>query len=146
MIPISDRNPTRRLPIMNLTLIAINVVVFLFELTMRSRALDRFIMTWGTVPNNLLFALAHPTSAPLSIWATLITSQFLHAGWAHIIGNMLFLWVFGDNVEDILGSLSYLIFYLASGIAAGITQAVIVGPSTIPSIGASGAIAGVLGA
>ena len=76
----------------------------------------------------------------------MITSQFLHAGWAHIIGNMLFLWVFGDNIEDALGHFTYLLFYLASGVAATITQSVVMGPSNIPSVGASGAIAGVLGA
>jgi rhomboid family protein len=146
MIPISDRNPTRNLPVMNLTLIGANVVVFLFELTLNTRQLDRFIFTWGVVPDNVLLALAHPLQVPLTVWATLITSQFIHAGWLHIIGNMIFLWVFGDNVEDILGSFAYLIFYLVSGVAAGIAQALVTGPSNIPSIGASGAIAGVLGA
>ncbi len=146
MIPISDRNPTRSFPITNLTLIAINVIVFLFEVSMRSRQLDQFIVTWGVVPNDVLFALGHPLQAPLKVWATLITSQFIHAGWLHIIGNMLFLWVFGDNVEDVLGSATYLIFYLLSGIVAGLAQVVVTGPSKIPSIGASGAIAGVLGA
>lgn len=146
MIPISDRNPTRSFPITNLMLIAINVIVFLVELTMRSRQLDQFIFAWGVVPNDILLALGHPLEAPLKVWATLITSQFLHAGWLHIIGNMLFLWVFGDNVEDVLGSLTYLIFYLLSGIVAGLAQVIVSGPSKIPSIGASGAIAGVLGA
>jgi membrane associated rhomboid family serine protease len=146
MIPISDRNPTRNFPITNLMLIAINVIVFLVELTMRSRQLDQFIFAWGVVPNDIFFALGHPLQAPPTIWATLITSQFLHAGWLHIIGNMLFLWVFGDNVEDVLGSLTYLIFYLVSGVVAGLVEVFVVGPSKIPSIGASGAIAGVLGA
>jgi len=145
MIPISDRNATRGFPITNLTLIAINVVVFLMELTMHSRQLDQFIFAWGVVPEDVLLALGHPLQAPLHVWTTLITSQFLHAGWAHIIGNMLFLWVFGDNVEDVLGSLTYLVFYLLSGVVAGLAQAVVIGPSQIPSIGASGAIAGVLG-
>jgi rhomboid family protein len=146
MIPISDRNPTRHFPIMNLTLIGINVVVFLFELTLRSRQLDQFMFKWGVVPDNILLAFAHPLQVPVTLWATLITSQFIHAGWLHIIGNMIFLWVFGDNVEDILGSFTYLIFYLVSGVVAGISQVIVTGPSSIPSIGASGAIAGVLGA
>jgi membrane associated rhomboid family serine protease len=146
MIPISDANPTRRLPVMNVTLIAINVVAFLYELSLSTRQLDRLIATWGLEPGNILLAFAHPVQAPLSIWATLITSQFLHAGWAHIIGNMLFLWVFGDNIEDVLGHFGYLVFYLVSGVAAGIAQSVVSGPVNIPSIGASGAIAGVLGA
>ena len=146
MIPISDRNPTRGFPITNLLLISANVIIFVYELTLRSRVLDRLIFTWGVVPNNFFNALSHPLQAPLSVWATLITSQFLHAGWAHILGNMIFLWVFGDNVEDILGSITYLVFYLACGVVAGIVQALVVGPSDVPSIGASGAIAGVLGA
>ena len=146
MIPISDRNPTRNFPIMNLTLIGLNVVVFLFELTLRSRQLDQFMFKWGVVPDNILLAFAHPLQVPPTVWATLITSQFIHAGWLHIIGNMIFLWVFGDNVEDILGSFAYLIFYLVSGVVAGIAQVLVTGPSSIPSIGASGAIAGVLGA
>ena len=146
MIPISDRNPTRGFPITNLLLIATNVIIFLYELTLRSPVLDRLIFTWGVVPSNLLGAFSHPAQAPLSVWATLITSQFLHAGWAHILGNMIFLWVFGDNVEDILGSFPYLIFYLVCGVIAGIVQVLVIGPSDVPSIGASGAIAGVLGA
>ncbi len=146
MIPISDANPTRRTPLINWLLIAINIAVFLYELSLRSHQLDLLITTWGEVPTQILFALAHPVQTPPHIWETLITSQFLHAGWAHILGNMLFLWVFGDNVEDVLGHFTYLFFYLTSGIAAGIAQSVVLGPSSIPSIGASGAIAGVLGA
>jgi membrane associated rhomboid family serine protease len=146
MIPISDANPARRFPIINLTLIALNVIVFLFELTLPTRALDRLIATWGVMPSNIYLALAHPLAAPPSLWLTLITAQFLHGGWAHIIGNMLFLWVFGDNIEDVLGHVSYLIFYLLAGIAAAFVQIFVMGPSRIPTIGASGAIAGVLGA
>ncbi len=146
MIPISDTNPTRRVPVMTWALIAINVVVFLYELTLSSLQLDRVIAFWGLYPSHILFALGHPFQAPWPIWATLITSQFLHAGWAHIIGNMLFLWVFGDNIEDVLGHIGFLFFYLVSGVAAGVAQAVVSGPVDLPSIGASGAIAGVLGA
>ena len=146
MIPISDKSPTRGFPITNLLLIAANVLVFVYELTLRSTQLDRFIFTWGVVPSDFFSAWSHPAQTPLSVWTTLITSQFLHAGWAHILGNMIFLWVFGDNVEDVLGSFRYLVFYLACGVAAGIVQVLVVGPSDVPSIGASGAIAGVLGA
>ncbi len=131
---------------MNWTLIGINVVVFLYELSLSSTQLDQLISTWGAVPMNILFALSHPAQAPLQIWATLITAQFLHAGWLHIIGNMLYLWVFGDNIEDVLGHIPYVFFYLLSGVIAMIVQAVVSGPVNIPSIGASGAIAGVLGA
>jgi membrane associated rhomboid family serine protease len=146
MIPISDANPTRRVPYVNLILIGLNVLAFIYELNLPTRQLDQLIGAWGATPNNILFALLHPLGASVNIWFTLVSSQFLHAGWAHIIGNMLFLWVFGDNVEDVLGHFSYLVFYLVCGAAADIAQAFIQGPSRIPSIGASGAIAGVLGA
>ncbi len=146
MIPISDANTTRRFPIMNWTLIAMNVVVFLYELSLNSRQLDHLISTWGAVPINILYAISHPAQAPVQIWLTLITAQFLHAGWLHIIGNMLFLWVFGDNIEGVLGHLTYVFFYLISGVVAMIVQSIVSGPVDIPSIGASGAIAGVLGA
>lgn len=146
MIPLSDANPTRRTPIVNWLLIAANIVVFFYELSLPTRQLSGLIASFGVTPSKLLLALAQPTHALPATWETLITSQFLHAGWLHIIGNMLYLWVFGDNIEDVMGSFLYLLFYLFSGIIAGISQAVISGPSNVPAIGASGAIAGVLGA
>lgn len=151
MVPIGDINPTRRFPIMNLTLIGLNVLVFLFELSLPGRALDRFIFDWGVIPNEVLAAIANPLAGrSIHAFETLITSQFIHAGWAHIIGNMLFLFVFGDNIEDVLGSVPYLIFYLVAGIAAALAQTYVLAPLLgnveVPSIGASGAIAGVLGA
>ena len=146
MIPISDANPTRHFPGVNWMLIALNVAVFLYEVSLPASQLDKLIATWGMIPARIWLTFTHPLQAPFLVWESLITSQFLHAGWAHILGNMLFLWVFGDNVEDVLGHLAYLVFYLASGIAAGIAQAIVLGPSLIPAIGASGAIAGVLGA
>lgn len=146
MIPISDTNPMRRFPVVNWTLIALNVVVFVYEVSLPASQLGELIETWGMVANRTWFALAHPFQAPITIWETLITSQFLHASGLHIFGNMLFLWVFGDNIEDALGHGVYLVFYFASGIAAAMAQALVLGPSHIPTIGASGAIAGVLGA
>jgi membrane associated rhomboid family serine protease len=146
MIPISDSNPSRRFPLVNLSLIAINVIAFLFELSLPTRTLERLVATWGVIPSNILLALANPFDVSPFIWLTLVTSQFLHGGWAHIIGNMLFLFVFGDNIEDTLGHWGYLIFYLLAGIAAALVQIFVMGPSRIPTIGASGAIAGVLGA
>lgn len=136
---------------MNWLLILANILIFLYEFSLPTRALDRFIFTWGVIPDNVLAALAHPNAAPaLHAFETLITSQFLHAGWAHILGNMLFLWIFGDNIEDILGSFGYLLFYLVGGVVAGLTQVFFLSPylggGTVPNIGASGAIAGVLGA
>ena len=146
MIPVSDANPLRRFPVVNWALIALNIAVFVYELTLSPVQLDQLIAMWGMTPGALLGSFAHVTSASPAVWATLITSQFLHAGWLHILGNMLFLWVFGDNIEDVLGHFSYLFFYLISGIAAGIAQTAVLGPSSVPAIGASGAIAGVLGA
>ncbi len=151
MIPISDANPTRRLPIMNLTLIGINVLVFLYELMLPDPALNDFMFAWGVVPRELLTAISHPlASGSLHPFETLVTSQFIHAGWAHILGNMIFLYIFGDNIEDVMGSFIYLVFYLVCGVAAGLAQVFVLAPFLgnvdIPSIGASGAIAGVLGA
>lgn len=151
MVPIGDVNPTRRFPVMNLTLIGLNVLVFLFEIQLSGRALDRFIFDWGVIPTDLLTAISHPLAArSVHSFETVITSQFIHAGWAHIIGNMLFLFVFGDNIEDVMGSILYLGFYLVAGIAAALAQTFVLAPFLgnvdVPSIGASGAIAGVLGA
>ena len=151
MIPLGDATPMRRVPVMTWLLIAANVIVFLYELNLSPRALDRFLFAWGVVPQNVLAALTNPVApGALRVFETLITSQFIHGGWLHLIGNMLFLWIFGDNVEDILGSLGYLLFYLLCGVAAALAQAYVVSPflgtRAQPMIGASGAIAGVLGA
>ncbi len=151
MIPIGDVNPTRRTPVLNWLLLLANIVVFVNELSLPERALDRFISAWGMIPRDVLAAFANPATPLAShAFATLITSQFIHAGWAHILGNLLFLWIFGDNIEDVLGSIGYLLFYLASGVIAGLTQVYFLAPffggGDIPNIGASGAIAGVLGA
>jgi len=151
MLPIGDGNPTRRTPVMTWLLIAANVVMFLYEIQMPARALDQFILAWGVVPRNVLAAFANPfVPGALHVFETLITSQFLHGGWLHLIGNMLFLYIFGDNIEDVVGSLGYLVFYLFCGVAAALAQSLILAPllgqHAVPMIGASGAIAGVLGA
>ncbi len=153
MIPISDSDQPRggRIPIVTLALIAANVLVFLYELSLRQAALNQFFLNWGAVPRLISNALAHPaaTNSPHAL-LTLITSQFIHGGWMHIIGNMLFLWIFGDNIEELLGGASYLLFYLFCGVVAGLTQTFVLahmfGAENVPGIGASGAIAGVLGA
>jgi membrane associated rhomboid family serine protease len=152
MLPVSDNDaPGRRFPIMTWLLIAINVIVFLYELTLSQAGLEQFFNNWGAVPGSIANAISHP-GAPGSVHAllTLITSQFLHAGWLHIGGNMLFLYIFGDDIEDILGSPLFLIFYLVCGIIAGLTQTYVLnkllGDPNTAGIGASGAIAGVLGA
>ena len=137
MMPLGDDNSGRRLtPVVTYALIAINVLVFVvFEAF--NPNIDQFILRWGTVP-------AEITAGRGLI--TLITSMFLHGGWAHLGGNMLFLWIFGDNVEDAFGHPLYLAFYLITGIAASLAQ-VLLGPSsTIPGVGVSGAISGVLAA
>ena len=151
MLPIGDRNPLRHRPVMTWLLIAVNVVVFLYELQMPARTLDRFIMTWGAIPGNVLAAFANPfASGAPHVFETLVTSQFIHGGWLHLIGNMLFLFIFGDNIEDVVGSWGYLVFYLICGVAAALAQSFILAPllggHAVPMIGASGAIAGVLGA
>ncbi len=139
MIPLYDTLHSRRFPLVNWLLIAVNVLVFLYELSLSPAGLDRLTRTWGLVPAQLL-------ARPAALWITILTSMFLHGGWFHIISNMWVLFIFGDNVEDRLGGFRYLIFYLLSGVAAAVLQALILPTSRVPTIGASGAIAGVLGA
>jgi membrane associated rhomboid family serine protease len=144
VIPLRDANPTRRRPVVTYVLIAICVVMFGLELWIQStqgdRALERFLTEYGAVASRIT------ESASPSALLGLITSQFLHGGWLHLGGNMLYLWIFGNNVEDRLGRVGYLLFYLAGGVIAGLTQVAIDPNSTAPLIGASGAIAAVLGA
>ena len=141
MIPLRDNVPSRRFPIVNTGLIAINVVIFLFEsILMGADPLQRFAFTWGLVPSRFWQV------GDLQSWLTLFTSMFLHGGWWHLISNMLALYIFGDNIEDRVGHLRYFIFYLLSGLVAGGAHLVAYAESPIPTVGASGAIAGVLGA
>ncbi len=138
MFPIGDEHNGRVLtPIVNYTLIAINVLVFFYQLTLSEPLLFDFIRRWGAIPVEI---------ANGQDYFALLTSMFLHGGWLHIIGNMLFLWVFGDNVEDTMGHARYLLFYLLTGFAAGFAQILLDPSSPIPLVGASGAISGVLGA
>lgn len=140
MLPIQDLNPTRRTPYVTYVLIGLNVLAFIYEMMLPSSGLERFFMNWGVVP----YLVTNAFSLPVAL--TLITSMFLHGGVAHIVGNMLYLWIFGDNVEDCMGPVLYTLFYFVSGILAGLAQ-VLVGPDLmLPSIGASGAVAGILGA
>ncbi len=146
MIPIRDTIRLNRFPIMNWVIIFLNALVFLYELSLKTTALNKFISLYALVPaalhlNRPLLFLEHPFTL-----LTLVTSMFMHAGWLHIISNMWVLLIFGDNIEDRLGSFRYLMFYLLCGIAANILQALVYPHSTIPSLGASGAIAGILGA
>ena len=139
MIPLYDTLHSRRFPIVNWLLIALNALVFLYEISLSSSSLDRLTRTWGLVPTQLM---AHPDT----MWVTIFTAMFLHGGWFHILSNMWVLFIFGDNVEDRLGGGRYLVFYLLSGVAAGLFESFILKGSSVPMIGASGAIAGVLGA
>jgi membrane associated rhomboid family serine protease len=139
MIPLYDTVRSRRFPAINLMLIVMNVLAFLYEIRMDPSALRAFIFEWGLIPARLL-------SDPSTAWMTIFTSMFLHGGWFHIINNMWVLFIFGDNVEARMGDVRYLIFYLLSGVAAVLLQTYVLSSSAEPMIGASGAVAGVLGA
>jgi len=146
MIPLKNLRPRIHFPTVTVALIVANFLVFFYQLTLDPRALQSFIMTYSMVPARAQLALAHSQYTLAQGFLPLVTSMFLHAGWLHIIGNMWFLWLFGPNVEDRLGHVPYLGFYLVCGLGAGIAQTVFSLGSTIPGLGASGAIAGVLGA
>jgi membrane associated rhomboid family serine protease len=149
VIPLRDRNPTHRTPFVTWGLIAACVAAFALELWVAAsggdRALGEVFQEWGAVPNDITNAFeAGNYVGPATLG--MFTSMFLHADWLHLLGNMLFLWIFGNNVEDRLGGIPFLLFYLVGGIAAALTQVVIAPQSSIPLVGASGAIAAALGA
>ena len=163
MIPIGDRLSTRTTPYVNIAIIVVNFLIFFYELTLNTQAtfrapseLDLWFQDWGAVPACITDALGFkPDVDPRAlaflcqddrVLLTPFTSMFMHAGWMHILGNMLFLWVFGDNVEDALGHVRYLVFYLVVGLAATATQVALNVNGFVPTVGASGAIAGVMGA
>jgi len=133
MIPLRDSQPSHSTPLVTAGLIGANVLVFFYQLTLDPYTLNHLVAAYGVVPARLELS-------------TLVTSMFLHGGWLHLIGNMWFLWIYGDNVEDILGPAKYLFFYLACGVAAALVHVAFNPDSRIPTIGASGAIAGVMGA
>jgi membrane associated rhomboid family serine protease len=147
MFPLGDERRTGRgLAIVTIGLIVLNVAIFLFEVSLGARV-EEFIRTYGAVPREILTGQDIPPPGPTPLWIQLLTSMFLHGGWLHLISNMAYLRVFGDDIEDALGKPLYILFYLGTGIAASLTHIFLSGPaSTIPSVGASGAIAGVLGA
>jgi membrane associated rhomboid family serine protease len=133
MFPISDVIPSRTTPVVTVGLILLNSVIFLYQQALPDPELQRFVATYALVP-------------AWFTWPALFTSQFLHAGWMHVLSNMLYLWIFGDNVEDRLGHGRFLIFYLGTGAVAGVLQMLFNPFSAVPMLGASGAIAGVMGA
>jgi membrane associated rhomboid family serine protease len=147
VFPIDDQNPTRRTPFVTYALIAINIVVFIHELSLAKPQLEQFFQLYALVPKELTGSFQGiPINQPVSEPLTLVSSQFLHGGFLHLAGNMLFLWIFGNNIEDQLGHIKYLIFYITCGVLAALAQWFFSMQSGVPSLGASGAIAGVMGA
>lgn len=150
MIPIRDDQPRFSTPYVTYFLIALNVFVFVFELLIGAQgegALNAFVYQFGVVPQHVTAALGHGGDVSLTAaFVPILTSMFLHASWLHILGNMWVLWIFGDNIEDHLGHFLYLIFYLVCGLAASFTHILLNLGSNVPSVGASGAIAGIMGA
>jgi membrane associated rhomboid family serine protease len=154
-LPLKDRNPTSRTPYVTIGLIVVNAVVFLYELTLGPN-LQTFIASYGVVPYEItrltdLIGVYRGSpvvhgQGPAFLPATLLTSMFLHGGVMHIAGNMLYLWIFGNNIEDILGPVKFLVFYLLCGMVAGLAHVMMHPSSVMPTVGASGAVAGVLGA
>ena len=147
MLPLHDDQPTRLRPWVTVSIIICCLATFLWQLSLSETDFDRAVFSLGMIPSVLIGPHFLPTELRVvpSIF-TVITSMFLHGGWLHLLGNMLYLWIFGDNVEDILGKVAFVLFYLACGIVAVFTQAIPEPDSTIPMIGASGAISGILGA
>jgi membrane associated rhomboid family serine protease len=156
-LPLKDINPTTHRPIATYSLIAINMAVFIYQLSLGSRMIESFIASYGATP----FEISHMTDlvgkmkigvqlihypGPHPIYLTLLTSMFIHGGFAHILGNMLYLWIFGNNIEDILGPVRFIVFYVLCGLAAHALHIASDPASTVPTVGASGAISGLLGA
>jgi membrane associated rhomboid family serine protease len=146
VVPLRDNIPTRLTPIVVYGMIGLNLGVFLLQLRLSAQGLNLFFDQWAMVPAQLSASFRGQLENPLYEWITLLSSQFLHGGFFHIGGNLLYLWIFGNNIEDQLGHLRFLVFYLLCGLLAGLTQWAFDPTSTVPTIGASGAIAGVMGA
>jgi len=145
MFPIGDENDHAGVAFVTIALIVMNVIAFLNEINRPEQAVQAFIFAWGVVPREFATATDLPPLIPFPFWSTLLTSMFLHGGWGHLGGNMLFLWIFGDNIEHRLGHVRFVVFYLACGIAASVAHIIFNSGSSVPAVGASGAISGVLG-
>lgn len=147
MIPLHDDNPTERPPIVTIAFIIVCAIVFLYQASLPREPGELFVYQYGAIPS-VLFGHADLPAEAVAIPAafTLFTSMFLHGGWMHLVGNMLYLWIFGNNIEDVMGHARFVIFYLACGVLAALSHAVTDLSSQIPMVGASGAISGVLGA
>ncbi len=147
MIPLKDTIPSKRVPVVNWLIILANIVVFIFELTLNHQQLEVFFYKYGLVPATVIAELAGKNSEPgIHTFTPFFTNMFIHGGFWHILGNMWMLYIFGDNVEDQMGSIRYLFFYLIVGILASATHFILFADSGMPAIGASGAIAGVMAA
>jgi membrane associated rhomboid family serine protease len=148
MIPLKDDNPTQTIPLVTIGLLTVNILVYIYQLTLSPDGLETFVFRYGAIPGRLI----HPSGSDQAVFQnmpfglTIFSSMFLHGGMFHLLGNMLYLWIFGNNVEDYLGHVKFLIFYLISGFFAAFIHTLSDLNSPIPMIGASGAIAGVLGA
>jgi membrane associated rhomboid family serine protease len=146
MLPIGDDREAGPATLVTWALMALNVLVFLLELSQPSPgALEAFIQAWGIVPREYSAGQDLAPQIPFPFWVTLFTSMFLHGGWMHLGGNMLYLWIFGDNIERRMGHVRFLVFYLVCGLAAGLGHIWFSPSSTVPTVGASGAISGILG-
>jgi len=148
MIPLHDDNPTEITPMVTIALIVLCSLVFLYEVSLPEKVGEAFVFQYGAIPAAIF---GHEEALPddavvVPITLTLLTSMFLHAGWMHLIGNMLYLWIFGNNIEDVMGHVKFVIFYVVCGIFAAMSHAVTDPSSALPMVGASGAISGVLGA
>lgn len=147
MFPIGDDNPTRTRPVLTIALIGACIAVFLYQITLSPAEAQAFVLRWGFIPGDVLGNGGGGLVADgVPAWSKIFTSMFLHGDFMHIIGNMLFLWIYGNNVEDEFGRVRFLVFYVLCGVAAAITQGITDTASGVPMIGASGAISGVLGA
>lgn len=147
MIPLHDDNPTEITPIMTIAFIVACVLVFFYQVSLPPRSGEMFVYQYGAIPAVIFGSAELPQQlVALPAYGTLVSSMFLHGGWMHLIGNMLYLWIFGNNVEDVMGHIKFIIFYVLCGILAALSHAVIDPGSAVPMVGASGAISGILGA
>lgn len=145
MIPLKDENPTQRVPYVLYAIVALNVVIFLYNGTLRADFLNP-LAGYMLVPREVVTGVDIGVRTVIPLWMTIFTSMFMHANILHIGGNMLYLWIFGNNIEDVLGHFKFLMFYLLSGVGAAVLHIITAPMSIVPTVGASGAIAGVLGA
>lgn len=147
MIPLHDDNPTEITPVVTIGFIVGCVLVFFYQVSLPPRAGEMFVYQFGAIPA-VVFGEASlpPELIALPAYGTLVSSMFLHGGWMHLIGNMLYLWIFGNNIEDVMGHVKFVVFYVLCGVLAALSHAVIDSGSTVPMVGASGAISGILGA